>query len=235
MSRYFHSEEIHNLESPREAVSIILEHVQPKSILDVGCGIGTWLKAFEENGVIDVLGLDGDHVDQSLLKISKDKFVTQDLEQSWNLYRKFDLVVSLEVVEHLDEKSSDLFVEMLTNHGDAILFSAAVPNQGGQNHLNEQWPVYWQEKFMRHGFYFHDTIRPYLWNNPKVQWWYCQNMFLITREVNNVPIMGSIHPRLFEERMNILESTLEGSAGVKESFQIFIRSLRKWTNKKLGN
>ena len=45
-------------------------------------------------------------------------------------------------------------VATITKHGDAVLFSAAIPGQGGQDHLNEQWPEYWQKKFEVNGYYF---------------------------------------------------------------------------------
>ena len=144
---YIHTEAIHNLSAPRVIVPIVLEMIKPNSILDVGCGIGTWLKVFEEYGVDDYLGIDGDYVDRSTLKISEKRFLPNDLRKRWSLNRKFDLVVSLEVAEHLPEEVADLFVSTLSAHGDTILFSAAIPGQGGQNHVNEQWPTYWQKKF----------------------------------------------------------------------------------------
>src|SRR5260221_12957101 len=143
MSIYHHSEAVHNMETPRQVVPKIMDMLHPKSVLDVGCGIGTWLKAFEEEGVLDLLGLDGDHVDKRLLKIRPTQFKIQNLMNRWSVNRKFDLVISFEVAEHLPAQTSDLFVEMLVNHSDTILFSAAVPKQEGQNHLNEQWPSYW--------------------------------------------------------------------------------------------
>jgi len=234
MSLYVHEEQVHNLTTPREVVPVIMDLVKPTSVLDVGCGLGTWLKAFEEHGVRDVLGLDGDHVDQSLLKISTDKFRTQDLTKRWDLGRKFDLVISLEVAEHLDARAADLFVEMLVNHGNTILFSAAVPRQGGQNHVNEQWPAYWQEKFKKHGFYFHDVVRSKVWFNNNVQWWYSQNMFLVTREPSTQPILNAIHPQVFTERMILIENILSGEIGIALSMGILKKAVTKWLRKKFG-
>ena len=234
MSLYVHEEQVHNLTTPREVVPIVMEMVKPHSVLDVGCGLGTWLRAFEEHGVDDVLGLDGDHVNQALLKIPLDKFRTQDLTKRWDLGRKFDLVISLEVAEHLDENAADRFVEMLVNHGDTIVFSAAVPRQGGQNHLNEQWPAYWQAKFAKHGFHFHDAIRSKVWFNNNVQWWYSQNMFLVTREPTTQPILNVIHPRVFTERMILIENILSGEIGIALSFGILRKAMKKWLTKKFG-
>jgi SAM-dependent methyltransferase len=218
--------------APREVVPMVMDLVKPNSVLDVGCGIGTWLKAFEEKGIDDCLGIDGDYVDRSLFRIPEEKFQTVDLRNGWALKRKFDLAISLEVAEHLPESSADLFVESLINHGTTILFSAAIPGQGGQNHLNEQWPEYWQEKFLKHGFYFHDTIRPLIWNNSKVDWWYKQNVFLVKREKpSSLPYqsLSVIHPEFFLKTWNdgndLKRSIVTGRQGIALSSKIFFNAL----------
>ena len=164
---YVHEEAVHNFAAPREVVPFVISLVAPNSVLDVGCGIGTWLKIFEECGVSDYLGVDGDYVNRSLLKISETKFVAKDLRRPWSLNRKFDLLICLEVAEHLPKECAQEFVKVLVSHGEVILFSAAIPNQGGQNHLNEQWPEYWQAIFANFGYHFHDVIRPLFWSNEK--------------------------------------------------------------------
>jgi len=122
------------------------------------------------------------------------------------LNRKYDLAISLEVAEHLPEQFADLFVKTLILHSDIILFSAAIPGQGGQNHLNEQWPDYWIEKFSKHGYFFHDLIRPLIWNNKKVDYWYKQNTFLVTKKCSLKKIEHYIHPDLFGSKVEKLEN-----------------------------
>lgn len=223
--RYLHTAEIHNLTAPRAVVPFILDSVRIKSVLDVGCGTGTWLKAFEEIGISDYLGIDGDYVNKSSLEIPEDKFVAFDLRQPWDLKRRFDLVISLEVAEHLPEESSDLFVEALVRHSETIIFSAAIPGQGGQNHLNEQWPDYWQRKFLKHGFYFHDVIRPLIWDNNKVEWWYKQNIFLLNKEPSKANIHNWVHPDAFREKAKIINEIFQGKLGIRSSFLIFINAI----------
>jgi len=222
---YIHSEEIHNMSAPREVVPHVMKLVTPSSVLDVGCGTGTWLKAFEEMGVSDYAGVDGDYVKRENLKIAENRFHPIDLRKTWSLDRKFDLVVSLEVAEHLPETSADLFVEALASHGETILFSAAIPGQGGQNHLNEQWPAYWQQKFLKHGFYFHDLIRPLIWNNENVHWWYRQNIFLLKRQTPEQSIYDWVHPEAIKVQTNIISEILRGQLGIRESFKILIRAI----------
>lgn len=215
--------------APMEVVPLIVEMIRPTSVLDVGCGTGTWLKAFEEMGISDYLGVDGDHVARPTLKIPESKFQSRNLQISFSLERKFDLALCLEVAEHLEKDYADTLVDTITRHGDVILFSAAIPGQGGQNHLNEQWPQYWIEKFSKHGYFFHDVIRPLIWNNKKVDYWYKQNMFLITKECSKSKIGCYIHPDLFKSKLEELENMSrlirDGGLGVRKNLQIFLKSV----------
>lgn len=163
---------------------LLLDWLGPRSVVDVGCGQGTWLAALTELGVTDVLGVDGAHVDRGALEIPPDRFVAHDLATPLRLERRFDLVISLEVAEHLPEEAAARFVESLAGLGDAILFSAAAPHQGGRGHCNEQWPGYWADLFAGHGLRCVDCLRRRLWSEPAVDWWYAQNaLVFVTDEV----------------------------------------------------
>lgn len=169
----------------RMSAAVVLDHVttlvQPTSVLDVGCGVGAWLAEWRDRGVSDVVGLDGDYVDASQLLIPQEAFRPIDLAQSFDLGRRFDLVESLEVAEHLDATVADAFVESLGRHGDLVLFSAAVPGQGGTHHINEQWLSYWVPKFVAQDFQLFDVLRPQLWEDDRVEWWYRQNTVIFAR------------------------------------------------------
>ena len=168
--------------SAMEVVPIIINFIQPKSVIDVGCGVGNWLSVFSKLGVKDFLGVDGNWVDRQLLKIPQNNFVSHDLTKPLNLNRKFDLVISLEVAEHLPERYAETFVDSLINLGSVVLFSAAIPYQGGIPHVNEQFPDYWAELFRKRNFVFIDAIRPKIWYNDKVEYWYCQNIVLYVNQ-----------------------------------------------------
>jgi SAM-dependent methyltransferase len=181
--------------SARAVVPAVLEYVRPASVIDVGCGTGTWLSVFREAGMSDVWGVDGTYVDRALLEIPAERFLAHDLGEPLKLDRRFDLVVSLEVGEHLPAGSAEGFVRSLTGLGPVVLFSAAAPHQGGTHHINEQWPDYWAALFAESGFVAIDCLRRRFWADEAVEWWYAQNViFYVDR--------GELerHPRLVEER-----------------------------------
>jgi SAM-dependent methyltransferase len=157
---------------------LILDLVGPRSVVDVGCGDGSWLRVLGESGVDDLLGLDGPWISRSALKISEQSFDPIDLRQAFPVPRRFDLAISLEVAEHLPPDSAVDFVERLTALAPVVLFSAAIPHQGGTEHLNEQWADHWATLFGRSGYAVLDVVRPAFWIHGGVEPWYAQNAFL---------------------------------------------------------
>lgn len=163
------------------ALKAVLGKVE--SAVDIGCGAGGWLKTLETvfPGA-EIFGVDHPDAPASEMFIAPDSFSGRDLSAPIDLARQFDLVISLEVAEHIDPAKADIFVDTLTRHGDRILFSAATPRQGGTGHVNEQWPSYWAEKFADRGFKRVDIIRPLIWDEDDVASWYKQNMILYVRD-----------------------------------------------------
>ena len=159
-------------------VPIVLDLTGARSVVDVGCGSGSWLASFRDHGVTRIRGVEGPHVDDSSLEVAPDVVVRHDLRQPLQLDERFDLAVSLEVAEHLPEASAPAFVASLTSLAPLVLFSAAPPHQGGIGHVNEQWPDWWADVFGGHGYVAVDCIRRHVWSDPSVEWWYAQNTLL---------------------------------------------------------
>lgn len=236
---YVHTEIYHNLESPKQIVPVIMEWLNPKSVVDIGCGIGTFLFCFKEAGVKNILGIDGPWANRELMKkyLSAGEFMEANLGRPIATDKKFDLAVCLEVVEHLKESEADAIVQSLTQLSPLILFSAAVPEQGGENHINEQWIQYWQDKFEKQGYIVHDVLRKVFWNNEKVYWWYKQNMFLVAHK-NYTPdfsalkkyeppgILNYIHPDTFLYKSSLLQNViLRGRYGFWNYTRLFFKGL----------
>jgi SAM-dependent methyltransferase len=170
-----------SLNSARGFLAILFEAYRPASVVDIGCGRGAWLKAIEELGSHDFLGIDGAHVTAETLLIDPAKFVPADLRNPIRLHRRFDLAICVEVAEHLPASRAESLVEDLTNASDIVLFSAAVRYQGGRGHCNEQWPEYWAILFRQCRFICYDFFRPRLLGLD-AEPWYAQNAFLFVRQ-----------------------------------------------------
>lgn len=166
------------LRSARVIVPIVMELLNPSTVLDVGCGTGTWLGEFLNHGVSRVMGVDGDYVDVGRLRIPPEDFRSIDLRHAPAELGRFDLAICLEVAEHLPEECAASLVRLLVSASDFVLFSAAMPGQDGTDHINEQWPHYWRTLFAEHGYEAVDLIGPRIRSNRSVGWWYRQNLLL---------------------------------------------------------
>ncbi len=188
---------------------------RPVSMLDVGCGTGTWLRAAQELGVSNLRGLDGPWVGADQLRISADAFERIDFESSaWPEIRPVDLAVSLEVAEHLSPEAGGRLVRYLCQSAPVVLFSAAIPSQGGEGHRNEQWQSYWAERFAKEGFSPRTALRASVWSDDRVEFWYQQNMILYVADshAGRFPVaeadamVDAVHPRLYHIRVIKRES-----------------------------
>jgi SAM-dependent methyltransferase len=181
-------------DSAKKIVPILQDYLEFNSVLDVGCGLGAWLAIYKEFGKI-VTGIDGPYVDKEQLLIGRDEFVSADLSAGFDLGRKFDLVQSLEVAEHIPTKYADTFIDSLIAHGDCILFSAAVPGQGGENHVNEQPLEYWRNKFSSRGYLPFDLVRQNLdLKDRSVMPWYRFNTVLYINQDSLVRTSPRLQP-----------------------------------------
>jgi len=196
-------------QSASRILSVIRQYFEPRSVLDVGCGLGTWLKTAREMGVQEVMGIEGPWLDRNVVVVDPGLIQIMDLEQPFSLGRRFDLVICLEVAEHLPPAAASNLVGSLAAHGDCVLFSAAVPFQGGTHHVNEQFLDYWIKQFAAQGYRPLDIVRGQIWDDASVLWWLRQNCIMfcgqrafegsekLRKERDVVRPMVVVHPTLY--------------------------------------
>ena len=175
--KFFNSMNEH-AHSAKEIFNILFHHFQPRNIIDIGCGTGIWLKVARDLGIESITGLDGPWLIEEMLLSDEIELITHDLEITLPTLPTYDLAISLEVAEHLSEKRAKSFIKDLCNLSKVVLFSAAIPNQGGDCHINEQWQSYWFGLFRDNNYLCFDIIRHQVWDDERVKSWYKQNCLL---------------------------------------------------------
>jgi len=153
-----------------------------RSVVDFGCGTGIWLKEWEKNGATLIKVFETGE-NQNDLAISNELISRVDLNflPKNTLGEKYDLAMTLEVAEHLPETSAKNFIDAICTYSDKILFSGAIPHQGGIGHINEKFPSYWEKFFNANGFICYDVIRGQIWYDPIISIWYIQNTLLFIK------------------------------------------------------
>ena len=171
------------LPSARRVVPHIVQWLHPTRVIDIGCGEGAWLIEFLRLGC-HVVGVDGKFVEKGRLLIPLPTFVQRDLELPLTDVVSdfaFDLALSLEVAEHLSAHRAEGFVDDLVSFSDRVLFSAAIPGQGGYGHINEQPHQYWIRMFEDRGYAVTTVLQRRFANDPEVASWYRSNMLLFVK------------------------------------------------------
>jgi SAM-dependent methyltransferase len=196
--------------SAEEIVPLLLELTGARSVVDVGCGLGTWLAVFSEHGVADVVGLDGPEVDISALEIPPARFRVSDLERPERLDRRFDLALCLETAEHISSDRAESLIDFLVSLAPVVCFSAAIPMQSGVGHVNEQWATYWVRHFAKRRYAVVDAIRPAVWSSERVAMWYAQNSLLFVEEavIERSPALARAHDATHLEQLNVVHPSL---------------------------
>ncbi|MFC7398262.1 methyltransferase domain-containing protein [Chelatococcus sp. GCM10030263] len=190
------------------------------SVVDLGCGTGVWLRQFKVAGVSRVLGLDGGSADDGAMLLERNEFRSTDLATSFGVTERFDLATSFEMAQHLPPSAADSLVANLCQLSDVIVFSAAIPGQSGTADANQRWPSYWAALFDAHGYAVFDVLRPQVWYDQRIAWWYAQNTLVFVRrdrqdlmehlravsaEQGGGPALDLVHPRCFEACRRSLE------------------------------
>lgn len=186
-SEFYSHQAAGSLESARiilPKVFDLLSHVEVsvRSFVDIGAGAGTWARTASDLGVNDVCAIEGEWIEPVATFVRKELYRYEDASAPISFNRRYDLAVSLEVGEHIGANNAAIFAHNLVKSSDILLFSAAIPGQGGTDHINEQWPNYWVQILASHGYRVFDVIRWMLWDEDTVPFWYRQNLLLFVNE-----------------------------------------------------
>jgi hypothetical protein len=148
------------------------------------------------------------------------------------------LALSLEVAEHLPPESANSFVASLVQLAPAVLFSAAVPGQGGVQHINEQWQSFWARCFERQGYRTVDILRPRIWADSRVAFYYRQNALLYVAQdtaasLTSLPAtpvnLDIVHPEMLRAALAAAAPSTLGFLGVTRLLPSLLHSaIRRW-------
>ena len=229
---YFNMRNNKTFISAKKILGLLEDVYLGKQVIDIGCGVGTWSSVAKNNGAKSVIAIDGPWVDKDLLQIGETEFVQHDLSLgSPGLEENYSLAIWLENAEHLPEGVGENIQDWICQHADFVLFSAAIPGQGGIGHVNEQWQSYWAKRYHDNGFAAFDVLRNEIWSDEDVPYWYKQNMILYVREnyvcnlimnescVTDFRKLDVVHPDKWEKEIN-------KKIGVKQSIGILVSAMK---------
>lgn len=197
------------IQSSSSSATFIAQYIynsfKPRTVIDVGCGTGEILKVLSCLGEIECLGVEGPWIDKYQERY--DKILFADLSEFIPLRKKYDLAICLEVAEHLEERFASTLISTLTAASDVIMFSAAIPGQGGTEHVNLKYPDYWAKHFWEHGFALYLDPRKEFLRTFDIAPWYQQNT-LVFRKIGECWTTDHIiipetmrHPSIFSKEM----------------------------------
>ncbi|MCW1951552.1 MAG: methyltransferase domain-containing protein [Octadecabacter sp.] len=174
------------IDNGRYMAEVLYPVFKPKTVIDLGCGLGFFLKAMANEGS-KVTAVDNDWVKDLETEVPKDSYVFHDLNEPFKSPKRYALATSFEVAEHLKPERSESFVDDLCALSNTVAFSAAIPGQGGSGHINLRWQSDWVEMFAERGYRCYDAIRPEISNKEDSYFWFRQNAFLFVKDGSRVP------------------------------------------------
>ncbi len=226
-------------ESALIILGLLFEIYQPDAVFDLGCGQGSWLAAAEQLGSRQLVGMDGPWVDPAAMLSKTCEFKAANLEEDIEVGERFDLAVSVEVAEHVSSGRARAFIKSLCDASDVVVFSAAIPQQGGTSHVNEQWQSFWAGHFDELGYGCYDLFRPKIWNDKRVESWYRQNVLLYVKHSHPIAEtvksksfrcgpLDIVHPEIFEGNLEDYKKAVD-----EPTLKFCGQLLAKWGRRQL--
>lgn len=170
----------------RMLAGVIYPIFKPKSVIDLGCGLGFFLSGMQSHGSM-VLAVDNDWVKDLQTAVPLDTYTFHDLNTPFKSSKRYALATSFEVAEHLEPARSEPLVKELCALSDRVVFGAAIPRQGGKGHINLRWQSEWAEMFAAEGYDCYDAVRPAMVDQPESYFWFRQNALVYIKRGKPVP------------------------------------------------
>jgi len=183
-ARFFQNTVKFEKPSARAVADILIRQFNLRSVIDIGCGCGVYLKEFEKKG-IEILGYDGSPAAVKASLVGN-KIKLHDLCQPLKLKKKFDLCLCIEAAEHLPLSCADTLIDALVALAPKIIFTAATPGQGPRSigHINEQPHSFWVVKFKAKQFALDKKLTAKIkreMKEKKVVWWVVKNLMVLKK------------------------------------------------------
>lgn len=158
-----------------------LKNKNINTIVDFGCGLGNYAKVFLKNNFV-CDAFDGNPYTPELTEnIGK----IQDLSVKFDLEKKYDCVVCLEVGEHIPKQSEQDFIDNVCKHSNnLIILSWAIPNQGGTGHVNCRTNNYIINELLKRNFSYDKENTIMLRNNISNAKWFKNTIMVFFKKIN---------------------------------------------------
>ena len=171
-SDFFNDANERKILSSQKVARIIASYYKFQNILDIGCGMGLYLRELNKMGK-DVLGCDSSKAGIRMAAPEITVFYA-DVTKPLYVNRKFDTALCFEVAEHIKKKYSRQLVKNCTAYSDTVLFTAAPEGQGGVGHINEQPFEFWIHLFEEMGFAYDsdlsEKVKGHMKQEDVVEW-----------------------------------------------------------------
>jgi SAM-dependent methyltransferase len=195
---FYKSVEVRAIETADRVIKILFESLPAiESVKDIGCGSGIWIKKFHEAKKLKrAIGFDLAEAlipNKKVLR-SEIEFFPVDFENvEENIFPKTDLSIFLEVAEHLSEGTAKKIIKFICKTSDLVIFSAAIPGQGGYNHMNEHSMQYWVQLLEANKFIVFDLFRSELNKFKRLPFYYRNNIILAVSEEYYIKNLNKIN------------------------------------------
>jgi len=163
-----------------KALNDAIIHLFPvKTIVDIGCGRGEYIKCFLDNN-INCIGYDGSPLTSELTKgLCQIKDFSEPVDIG-----KFELVLSLEVGEHIPVQYEQVFIDNLCRASIRyICVSWGIVGQNGLGHVNCKNNDYIIEEFKKRGFYYLEIESKQLREFSELSWF--KNTIMVFKQNEN--------------------------------------------------